>query len=90
MKVETFYMGYEWEILMMRLEEAAWSELDAQLNTGFELDMMHDLHRRIERVMDAGLFYGRRAEERLRTHILAKQDEWERIWREVTTCAFSL
>jgi hypothetical protein len=90
MKVETFHMGYEWEMLMMRLEEAAWSELDAQLNTGFELDTMHDLHRRIERVMDAGLFYGRRAEERLRAHILAKQDEWERVWREVAACAFSL
>jgi ABC-type uncharacterized transport system ATPase subunit len=78
-------MGIEWDIMMMRLEEHA-DPTQGLMLTGFELDDILELTRRINQLMDVAMMWGREREERLRKRIDAKQKDWE----EALRCVCSL
>lgn len=89
MRVETVYMGYEHEVTMMVIEEHT-DPTQGMMLTGFELDGILELTRRLGQLMDVAMMFGREREERLVKRIRAKQDEWDRALREVFECASSL
>jgi ABC-type amino acid transport substrate-binding protein len=86
LRTESIHIGPEWDRLMMHVEEHA-DPTEGMFLSGFDLDYIEELNRRVGQLFDIAMLYGAEREAQLVKKIEAKQVEWDAALKEMMSLA---